>query len=223
MSTHGIPGDGMIRKLRQLRLSVGYKGLSATLFWIAYGYLRPNRFLALARELTVDGPAPPAPPGVRLELWDRARVRAWCEGRRDVPVEFLRDEIDGVRTCAVATVEGDLAGLIWIYRPEHPSRVFRLRRDEAELNHGFVRPEHRGRRLFEAILAFAATRLRAEGVRAVYGAVHSVNVRSHRSFLAAGFHDIGTVRHFLVFRPRLDGAATPPVARRAIAPTSSSC
>jgi GNAT superfamily N-acetyltransferase len=213
----------VIRQLRQLRLSLGTKGLCETLYWAAYGYLRPNRFLALARDLAADGPGPAPAPGAELALWDRARVRAWCAGRRDVPVEFLRDEIDGVRMCAVATVGGDLAGLIWIYRPQHPSRVFRLAADEAELNHGFVRPAYRGRRLFEAILAYACLRLRQEGVRRVYGAVHSINVRSHRSFLAAGFRDIGAVRHFLLFRPRLDGRATAPVVARAVAPTSSRC
>lgn len=201
-----------VRKVHQVRLSLDHRGVGPTIYWAAYGYLRPNRFLALARDLATRGPAVPTPPGVVLDVWPAARVRAWRAGRADVPLEFVRDTIDGVEFCAVATLNGDLAGLIWLYRPEHASRVFRLHPGEAEINHGYVRPEYRERRLFQSILDHACRRLGEAGVRTVYAAVHSHNDRSHRAFLAAGFRQVGAVRHFLVFRPRFGGRPTPPDA-----------
>ena len=126
-------------------------------------------------------------------------MRAWRHQRRGLSSEFFQDTIDGVDTCAVAMVGEALAGMIWIYRREHPSRLFRLEAYEAELNHGYILTEFRGHGLFSAVLTFTCRLLQTQGYRTVYAGVHAGNGPSLRAFHNAAFQDIGSVRHYLVF------------------------
>ena len=127
------------------------------------------------------------------------------QSRQGLSTEFFQDEIDGVDTCAVAFIRGELAGLIWIYHHEHASRLFRLREREAELNHGYVLPTCRGMGLFRDVLGFACVRLQEQGYQTVYAGVHAENAPSLRAFRHAGFRDIGSIRHFLIFRTKVLG------------------
>lgn len=178
-------------------------GLRATLRRGYSGYLAPNGFIALTcAPGDVRTSAPPA--DVSLGIWDRERVRAWRAGRAGLPLEFFHDEIHGMRQCAVIQVGAELAGLIWIYRPDDYSRLFRLGPHDVELNHGYILMAHRRRGMFKTLLAFACRELHARGTRAVFAAVHAENRPSLHAFLGAGFREIARLRHFLVFRPRLD-------------------
>ena len=136
-------------------------------------------------------------------------MRAWRHQRRGLSSEFFQDTIDGVDTCAVAMVGEALAGMIWIYRREHPSRLFRLEAYEAELNHGYILTEFRGHGLFSAVLTFTCRLLQTQGYRTVYAGVHAGNGPSLRAFHNAAFQDIGSVRHYLVFRPKVRGDQLP--------------
>jgi len=202
--------DVLRRKLRQFRVSAAQRGIGTTLYWAAFGFLRPNRFEVLLRELGGGSATEAAPPGLHLEMWDAERVRTWRRDREGLPPDFFQDEIDGVQQCAVALVEGELAGLIWVYRSEDASRLFRLRELEAELNHGHVRAEFRGRGLFREMLAFACRVLREQGCARVYAMVHADNRPSLQAFEGAGFRRARSVWHFLLFRPKVDGVAAAP-------------
>lgn len=187
----------------QLVVGIRRLGLRPTLRRGLSGYLAPNRFITLrCRPGEVQPIVTPA--DVTLGVWERERVAAWRRGRRGLPLEFFHDEIHGMRECAVVLVGGALAGLIWIYRPGDFSRIFRLGPDDVELNHGYILMEHRRRGLFKTLLAFACERLHGQGARAVFAAVHSENRPSLHAFLGAGFHEVGRVQHFLIFRPRVD-------------------
>ena len=195
----------LLSKARQFRISLVQRGIATTLYWAAFGYLRPNRFILLARDLSAGAIRCIPGDAVRLELWTAPSLRQWRKPRQGLSTEFFQDEIDGVDTCAVAFIRGELASLIWIYHHEHASRLFRLHEREAELNHGYVLPPFRGMGLFRDVLEFACVRLQEQGYQTVYAGVHAENAPSLRAFRHAGFRDIGSIRHFLIFRPRVQG------------------
>lgn len=198
-----------VRKARQLRISLGLRGVRETLYWAAFGFLRPNRFVILARDLRADGRIPTPRDGVTLEVWDAGQLQAWRAGCADLPPEYYQDRIGGVDVCAVARVGEEVAGLIWIYGPEDASRLFQLRVAEAELNAGFVLPQYRKQGLFKDILDVACLWLKERGCRTAYAGVHDRNTPSLKAFRGAGFRDIGSVRHFLVFRPKVSRSVAP--------------
>jgi L-amino acid N-acyltransferase YncA len=144
--------------------------------------------------------------GGACELWTAERLARWRQDRPDLPTQFHQDRIDGVDLCAVAVEDGVVLGLIWIYRPEHYSRMFRLRPGEVELNQGFVLPQHRKRGLFTGVLDFACVEMARRGFHTAYAAVHEANGPSLGAFTGAGFLPRGAIRHVFLFRP----AVSPP-------------
>jgi ribosomal protein S18 acetylase RimI-like enzyme len=193
--------DSGERKLRQFRVSVSHRGLWTTLYWAAFGFLKPNRFVVLARNLAKPSPRA-AEDGLVLELWPSARLNEWRRQRPRLSTEFFQNDIDGVENCVVARDGDEIAGLIWIYYPGDKSRLFQLRDGEAELNQGYVLPRYRGRGVFRKVIAFACETLAKQGYRTAYAMVHWTNVPSLKAFEGAGFHRQGRVRHFLAWRPR---------------------
>ncbi len=191
------------RKWRQFRISLSQQGLRTTLFWAAFGYLKPNRFTILARDLTGDKATWRPRRSVRCEVWDAKDMRAWRQQHPGLPTEFYQDEIDDVDSCAVALVDGALAGLIWIYRSDAASRLFRFDALEAELNQGYILPAYRGMGLFKDILTYACCWLQRQDYQTVYAGVHAANTPSLRAFLGAEFRPRGNAWHFLMFRPKV--------------------
>lgn len=189
------------RKLRQFNVSLRERGLATTLYWAAFGFLKPNEFRLFA-SFGSAGSDFPSHPDVDYEIWDAGQMEAWRAGRANLPPEYFQDRIDGVRFCVVARIGDEVAGLIWIYGCEDPSRLFRLGRGDFELNYGTVLPAHRRNGLFAGILRFGAARLIERGCRIVYGGVHARNIASQRAFMRAGFAPIATMRHIAFFRPR---------------------
>lgn len=190
------------RKLRQFRFSASHRGLLTTLYWGAFGFLKPNRFFVLARKLSGDLELGAGANGVSLEIWPSSRLREWRRQRRGLSTEFFQNEIDGVESCVVALQGQEIAGLIWIYYPGDNSRLFQLRDGEAELNQGYVRPEFRNRGVFKTILTFACEQLARQGYSTAYAMVHWANTPSLRAFEDVGFRTTGRIRHFLAWRPK---------------------
>lgn len=195
------------RKTLQFWISLGFRGIGGSLRFAARAFLRPNHFVVLTRNLSASGVNRASPEATTWEMWDAGTVRAWRRDRHGVPPAFFRDAIDGVDTCAVALVQGEVAGLIWIYRPGDVSRLFHLRESEAELNYGHVLLPYRGMGVFRELLSFSCLRLREQGYRTVYAMVESGNEPSLRAFRSAGFREISSVRHFLVFRPKFENTS----------------
>jgi RimJ/RimL family protein N-acetyltransferase len=191
----------VIRKLRQLNVSVRQRGLRKTLYWAAFGYLKPNRFCIVAKTLPDDDKMSLAP-GATYEVWDAARVAMWRRGRRDMPPELFQDSIDGVRACSVALVDGEIAAFIWIFRRGDVSRLFDLHDGEAEVNYGAVLGPYQRHGLFRGVLRCASAWLAERGHHTVYASVHATNTRSLRAFAACGFTPVGTVAHFAFYRPK---------------------
>jgi ribosomal protein S18 acetylase RimI-like enzyme len=208
------------RQARRFRVGIRQQGLFTTLYWSAFGYLRPNRFVVLAHDLHTH-PSPPVRDDLRFAMWSAQELDAWRRDRTGLAPEFFQDTIEPVRLCAVALDGLEVAGLVWVYLPGWQTRMFRLCAGEAELNAGYVRPEYRGRRIFMDVIAWACSRLAATGFTTAYAAVHSGNGPSLRAFRGAGFRDLTTIRHIFLYRPRVrlprefrhggpDMAPTPP-------------
>ncbi len=199
----------LARHARCLLVSLAHGGPARTAYWAAFGFLRINRFVIFSRDL--GAALPPPGDGETFELWTAERVRAWRRGRAGLPTEFYQDRIDGVSLCAVACLGDEVAGLIWVYRPGDYSRMFRLQAGEVELNHGYMRPEHRQRGLFVRLLELACAELRQHGYVTARAVVHASNLPSFRAFTRAGFAPIGSIRHFFLFRPVV--SSIPPASR----------
>ncbi|MGH9337697.1 MAG: GNAT family N-acetyltransferase, partial [Vicinamibacteria bacterium] len=194
--------DSGERKIRQFRVSFAHRGLLTTLYWAAFGFLKPNRFVVLSRELSKP-PAKPVPRyDLAMEIWSSARVKEWRRNRSGLSTEFFQNDIDGVENCVVAREGNDIAGLIWIYYPGDKSRLFQLQDGEAELNQGYVPPPFRNRGVFKKVLAFACEALEKQGYRTAYAMVHWENTPSLKAFEDVGFEPQGRVRHFLAWRPK---------------------
>lgn len=189
------------RQARRFWIGIRQQGLFTTLYWSAFGYLRPNRFVVLARDLQTR-PSPPVRSDLRFAVWSADQLAAWRRGRSGLAPEFFQDSIEPVRRCMVALAGDDVAGLIWIYGPLRRTRMFRLYEGEVELNAGYVRPAYRGHRIFRDVIAAACGSLAAAGYTMAYAAVHSGNEPSLRAFRGAGFADLATIRHFFLYRPR---------------------
>jgi ribosomal protein S18 acetylase RimI-like enzyme len=189
------------RQGRHLRVSLARRGLRQTLYWAAFGYLWPRRFVLLSAntaERVVDRD------DVTFALWTAAEVREASRDTRCAPLELHLHEVDHVDLCAVALdSEGMLVGAIWVYQAGDPSRMFHLGDGEAELNYGCVLPSHRRRGIFCDLLRSTCSALREHGVSRVYAAVHDTNVRSLRTFIAAGFVPFAVLRHVFLYRPKL--------------------
>lgn len=177
------------------------RGVRNTLYWAAFGYLKPNRFCIFAKDLARVDRVPLAPVAT-YEMWDAERVARWRRGRTGLPPELFQDAIDGARTCAVAQVDGEIAGFIWLYRTAEASRLFDLGDGEAELNYGAVLQPYRRHGLFRGVLLSASWWLADRGYHTVYASVHSSNGPSLRAFEAAGFRRVGMVSHFGLYRPK---------------------
>lgn len=215
--------DTFSRLSSQFRLTVAQGGIGSALYWGVFSYLRLNRFIGLVRDLAAASGLVVAAPQARLELWTAEDVRRWRAEHPEAPTQCFRDVIDGVSAASVALVNGDMAGIIWIYRCGDYSRMFRLGPTDAELNHGTILPAYRGRGLFAAILSHACAWLAAGGFRRVYAAVHVDNRRSLRAFRSAGFVDFARRTNLFLFRPRFPEAKLLPApddTRRVAAPAA---
>jgi GNAT superfamily N-acetyltransferase len=205
------------KKLRQFKISVEQQGFRTTLYWAAFGFLRVNRFIIFARDLSTSDReiSWTSPPEVTVEMWAADTVCAWRKGRDGLSPEFFQDEIDGVDTCAVAMVNGQVAGIAWIYRFNNHSRLFQLREREAEVNSVFVLPEYRGRGLHKAMGFFICNYLWIKGYKMVYSAVHEGNEPSLRATRGYDLCEIGEIVHFLLYRPKFRHPATLTVGSKA--------
>jgi ribosomal protein S18 acetylase RimI-like enzyme len=194
--------EAISQKTRQFAVGVRQRGVASTLYWGAFGFLRPNRFLVLACDLRRWEPPVASLPGMATGIWDAAAVGAYRRSRSNLPPEFYQNEIDGVELCSVVQIGDEVAGFIWVYRPEDTSRLFCLREAEFELNNGYVLPRFRGRGVFKVAIAAACEWQRSQGAQRALAMVHSSNAPSRSAFEAVGFRATALIRHFLLYRPR---------------------
>ncbi|MHB8539967.1 MAG: GNAT family N-acetyltransferase [Candidatus Acidiferrales bacterium] len=121
---------------------------------------------------------------------------------RDLPVEFYRDEIDGVDSSFLACVEGHAAAIAWSYDHRKPAYFLRMSSGDAEIRSVFSLPEFRGCGLAKSVIAMACESLAEEGYRRIYAVIHFRNEASLRAFRSIGFTKVAELNRPPLFGPR---------------------
>ncbi|MHB8525021.1 MAG: GNAT family N-acetyltransferase [Candidatus Acidiferrales bacterium] len=121
---------------------------------------------------------------------------------RDLPVEFYRDEIDGIDSCFFACVEGHAAGIAWSYDHTKPAHFLRMSPGDAEIRSVYSLAEFRGRGLAKSVIATACESLAREGYRRIYAVIHFRNEASLRAFRSVGFTKVAELNRPPIFGPR---------------------
>lgn len=126
-----------------------------------------------------------------------------CRRREtNLPIEFYRDEIDGIDSCVLVKVGERLAAIAWIYYHHQPGHFLKMSSGEAEIRSVFSLPDFRGQGLAKAVVAAASSWLRNIGCHSVYAVIHFQNTASLKAFQAAGFKKIAEIHRRPLFGPR---------------------
>jgi RimJ/RimL family protein N-acetyltransferase len=106
----------------------------------------------------------------------------------------------------LASWDGMVAHISWIFDSEHPSPLVRLKSGEAEVAYSHTLPPFRGRHIFSSVLSVILDDLARQGYSRIYAHVLPDNTPSIRAFTSAGFQPIGKViwQHILGIRRVVD-------------------
>lgn len=190
----------MIRNLMEL---IRREGLQQAVRDVV-GVLSPARFEIWHLALDSTDLAPAPGPNISLLAGGLAlaNLKASRSRETNLPIEFYRDEIDGINSCVLVKVEERLAAIAWIYYHHQPGHFLKMSSDEAEIRSVFSLPHFRGRGLAKAVLAGASSWLRNTGCHSVYAVIHFQNTASLNAFQAVGFKKIAEIHRRPLFGPR---------------------
>ena len=119
-----------------------------------------------------------------------------------LPVEFFRDEVDGIESCFLACIGGRPAAIAWTYDHTKPGHFLRMSQGDAEIRSVYSLAEFRGRGLAKAVVAAACRSLSHDRLQNVYAVIDSRNEPSLKAFRSAGFTKVGELRRPPLFGPR---------------------
>lgn len=149
-------------------------------------------------RLDIDDWRPGVAPPSELDIrhGSLAELGALRGGWRGEPLarEFYADRIDGARWFYLARRNGAIAHISWLHTADARTPLIRLGRGEVEVRRVYTMKTHRGRSVFTYVLDHIVHDLRAAGVRVAWAHVEPSNEASSRTFAAAGFRPVGTVR-----------------------------
>ena len=180
------------------------EGPRAAVAWLGANLLRPQRFVVMARELSLAWPDERPAPGVEVRVGGTA---ALPPAERDaLPSEFFFDRIYGLSTGVFAFARGRLARVDWLALPGEFNRFIDLRPDEAESFQTYVLPPYRspvvGRALARAATFTRLQWLRDQGYASELARVAGGNVSLQRVLQAYGYRRIGSVTQVALYSPR---------------------
>lgn len=176
-----IRGDGLLNTVK-------------TLLWL----LRPVVWnLYRLESLT----APPCSPGleVRHGLVALRRLR---KGHALLPDEFYHDGRTGFRECFTATLDGELAGIIWVREGRQGSRWLELGERQVEIGCLLVLPTKRNRGVARQLYWHAAANSLRAGAKDILAVIAADNVPSKRAAEAVGFRSVASIRRPALWGPR---------------------
>ncbi len=124
------------------------------------------------------------------------------ERQPGLPLEFYRDQVDGVECCAVVLIEGRPAAVIWAYDWRHKGHFLRLAQGEAEVRGLYSLPEWRGRGVGTVVTQTMCQYLSERGYTQLYAIIHSRNFSSLRVFRKASFEKLVDFKRAALFGPR---------------------
>lgn len=132
-----------------------------------------------------------------VEALERFRPTA-----ENLPVEFYRDEIDGIQTCFLARIDGRPAAIAWSYDHTRPAHFLRMSPGDAEIRSVYSLDEFRGRGLAKAVIGTACNSLLRDGIRNIYAVIHFRNEASLHAFRSTGFAKVAELRRPPIFWSR---------------------
>lgn len=194
----------IFRQLTYLKTSVRSvygEGAKAWFSFIYYALFRLNRFRILRIRLDDLESTGVDIPGVSFlspGVDELENIRT-----PELPREFFCDRFHKVGTCCIAKFHGVPAYIHWIYFPGDFSRFLKLGRDCAEINYVLTLPQYRGHGISAAAFSHSLQSLKKQGIRSVFAVVHEENIASLKSFLRAGFLDVGSTFSFGLFNRKI--------------------
>jgi len=185
--------SSLIRQCRHIKGTVRStygNGIGAWGSYIYYALFRINKFKILQAKLDeplVELTCHPDvtllnPPICELEL---------LRSRENLPREFYCNQFQKVNSCMIALVNGDIAYIHWVYHEGEFSRFLKIGSDSAEINYVITLPEYRGRGIAATAFIRSMTNLKKQGIKKVFAVVHEENIASIKSFIRAGFVEVG--------------------------------
>jgi len=195
---------GLLRQLTYLRTTVrmGHvKGAKAWLYFIYYALFRLNRFRILRIKVDEIKPAKVELPGISFSSLEADELDTFRNP--DFPREFFCDRFHKVHNCCIARFDGVPAYIHWIYYRGDFSRFLKLGEDCAEINYVLTLPQYRGHGISTAAFSYSIQSLKEQGISNVFAVVHEENTASLKSFLKAGFRDVGSTCSFGLFNRKV--------------------
>jgi ribosomal protein S18 acetylase RimI-like enzyme len=183
----------LLRPLKGLMIRLRSDGIRGTAQGIRDGFIPRNwRIYRLN---------PPVPEGLaQCEIGsDLAVLHSARSCDPGLPGDFYRDAANRSKQCFYARIDNQLAGIVWIYDTDYPSRVIRLAPGEVEIAFVFVMPEFRGRGIAKDLIRAACLHLLDRGVRIIYAVIEEHNLASQAAFTGCRFEWVGFVRRALLF------------------------
>lgn len=177
-------------------------------FWAAIrdavGTLLPTRFEVwrLSAQDSSARNAAEADAGILAGPRAVENLKQLRDATPSLPVEFYRDEVDGIESCFLACISGRPAAIAWSYDQTKPAHFLRMSPGDAEIRSVYSLAEFRGRGLAKAVIAAACHSLFHDGFQHIYAVIHFRNEASLRAFRSIGFTRVAELRRPALFGPR---------------------
>lgn len=214
----------LARKITMIWRQRGWAGVARAIRSLIYHRAIMLRFVA---DLGSWAPPPATIPntvgvqtdiGVRPGTLDELALLRGRDRGDVLPLELHLNRVHGVSCFWLAWLDGELAGILWVFGPEDPAPFVRLQEDEREIRMVHVLRKFRGKGVATAMRKAALYSLKADGVRRVYAHVRTDNRAALKPPQRSGMHPIGlletrrmlgvTTRRFTPFALPWSSAAT---------------
>ncbi len=193
-------------RFKKLFITVRQNGLRDTLKRITWAFFQFNRFFVVEMNLLEE--REPVNPRVPMEVrrGTLEELRSIRSKNPSLPMEFFADEMDGVDTFYLAFIDGELAGIGWLYFAGDPNRFIKLREKEAEFKYFYTFEKYRGKNVLPKIEDEMCKWLKEKGYKRIVGFIHPGNPPNIKGSQKAGMKIIGTLTQVGPFRFKYKGS-----------------
>jgi GNAT superfamily N-acetyltransferase len=189
-------------RVRYLLAEARANGVLAALDLLWVSLFKRNVFQVLALDLSTPRPAIAPRAGIEVRLITIAELRELRSQTGTLSIDFSGDELFGYTHPFVAFVDNQVAAIMWIVLPGQPSRFLDLQEGEVEINYLAVRPEFRGQRLGQHVMAHQVQWAAAANHRRMFVVVDAQNIASLKPMLDLGFRPVEALVHIAWHRPK---------------------
>ena len=171
-----------------------------------YNIIKKNRFAIFELDLTQEFAGPSLNiKNYQVSVMTFEELARLIAGKKNLPREFYRHEIDGVRHCALVMAGDRIGHISWIYLKGDKDRSFDLKDDEAHVNYSFTFPGFRGVSFFPEALRASAVWLKDRNYRRIIMDVHEETTFMINSMQKIKeVKRIGTLTHWFLYRPKFN-------------------